>query len=40
MASAKLQSDFPTFQFLDFVNLVRVDGTWKMVNKVFYRKPK
>jgi len=40
VASAKLQSDFPTFQFLDYVNLVKVDGTWKIVNKVYYRKPK
>ena len=40
VASAKLQSDFPTFQFLDFVNLVKVNGTWKIVNKVYYRKPK
>ena len=40
VASAKLQSDFPTFQFLDYVNLVKIDGTWRIVNKVYYRKPK
>ena len=38
-ASAQLEIEYPTFSFIDFMNLLKVDGEWKIVNKIFYRKP-
>ena len=38
-ASAQLEIEYPTFSFIDFMNLLKIDGEWKIVNKIFYRKP-
>ena len=38
-ASAQLEIEYPTFSFIDFMNLLKVDDEWKIVNKIFYRKP-
>ncbi len=38
-ASARLEITYPTFMFIDFMNLLKIDGEWKIVNKIFYRKP-
>lgn len=38
-ANARLEIEYPTFTFYDFMNLLKVDGEWKIVSKIFYRKP-
>ena len=38
-ANARLEIDYPTFTFIDYMNLLKLDGEWKIVNKIFYRKP-
>ncbi len=37
-ANARLEIEYPTFTFIDFMNLLKIDGEWKIVNKIFYRK--
>lgn len=37
-ANARLEIDYPTFTFIDYMNLLKIDGEWKIVNKIFYRK--
>ncbi len=39
-ANAKLLIEYPTFSFIDYMNLLKIDGEWKVVNKIFYRKQK
>ncbi|RNC92700.1 MAG: hypothetical protein ED555_06410 [Allomuricauda sp.] len=38
-ASARLEIEYPTFSFIDYMNLLKIDGEWKIVNKIFYRQP-
>jgi len=37
-AVARLHSEFPTHQFDDLVSLLRIDGRWRIVLKVFHRR--
>ncbi len=37
-ASARLEIDYPTFRFVDFMNLLKIDGEWKVVSKIFFRE--
>lgn len=37
-ANARLAIEYPTFTFIDYMNLLKIDGEWKIVNKIFYRK--
>ncbi len=39
-ATARLEIDYPTFRFIDYMNLIRIDGEWKVVSKIFYRQSK
>ncbi|PKV51428.1 protease I [Aquimarina sp. MAR_2010_214] len=39
-AQAKLEIEYETFSFIDYMNLLKVDGEWKVVSKIFYRKQK
>lgn len=39
-ASAKIVLDYPTIKFTDYLNLLKIDGEWKIVNKTFYRELK
>lgn len=39
-ANARLEIEYETFSFVDFMNLLKIDGEWKIVNKIFYRMPK
>jgi len=39
-ASARLEIDYATFRFVDYMNLIKIDGEWKVVSKIFYRQPK
>ena len=37
-AHAKLEIRYKDFSFIDYMNLLKVDGEWKVVSKIFYRK--
>lgn len=37
-ANARLEIEYPTFTFIDFMNLLKIDGEWKVVSKIFYKK--
>ncbi|MEO0734692.1 MAG: nuclear transport factor 2 family protein [Bacteroidota bacterium] len=37
-ATAKLEIDYPTFTFVDYMTLLKTDGKWQIVSKVFYRR--
>ena len=39
-ASARLEIEYPTFTFIDYMNLLKIDGEWKIVSKIFYRQAK
>ena len=39
-ANAKLEIEYPDFYFIDYMNLLKIDGEWKIVSKIFYRKEK
>lgn len=39
-AQAKLEIELPTNWYYDYMNLLKVNGEWKIVSKVFYSKPK
>lgn len=37
-ASARLEIEYADFTFVDYMNLLKIDGEWKIVSKIFYRK--
>lgn len=37
-ASAKLKIAYDTFNFIDYMNLLKIDDEWKVVGKIFYRQ--
>ena len=39
-ANARLRIDYPNFYFIDYMNLLKIDGEWKIVNKIFHRQNK
>ena len=39
-ASAKIILDYPTARLIDYMSLLKIDGEWKIVNKIFYAEPK
>ncbi|MEM6720591.1 MAG: nuclear transport factor 2 family protein [Bacteroidota bacterium] len=39
-AVATLEIEYPTFFFIDYMSLLKIDGTWKVVNKIYFRKQK
>ncbi|MEL6535118.1 MAG: nuclear transport factor 2 family protein [Bacteroidota bacterium] len=36
-ATAKLISQYPDFYFVDYMQLLKIDGEWKIVSKIFHR---
>ena len=36
----KITLEYPTVTFTDYMSLLKIDGTWKIVNKVFHAEPK
>jgi len=38
VASAILRIDYPTFSFRDHMQLLKINGEWKIVSKIFYRQ--
>ncbi|MEM6686747.1 MAG: nuclear transport factor 2 family protein [Bacteroidota bacterium] len=39
-AVAELEIEYPTFFFIDYMSLLKIDGNWKVVNKIYFRKNK
>lgn len=39
-ATAKIVLEYPTVKFVDYMNLLKIDGEWKIVNKTFHAEPK
>lgn len=37
-ANARLELEYENFTFVDFMNLLKVDGEWKIVSKIFYKR--
>jgi len=37
---AKVVLDYPTTRFVDYLALLKIDGEWKIINKIFYSEPK
>jgi hypothetical protein len=39
-AQAKLEIDGGTYKFHDYMNLLKINGEWKIVSKIFWREDK
>ncbi len=39
-AIAKVVLDYPQVKFTDYMSMLKVDGTWMIVNKTFHAEPK
>jgi len=39
-ANAQLEIEYPTFSFIDYMHLLKVEGEWKIVSKIFYKQEK
>lgn len=39
-AVGKIILDYPTTRFVDYMSLLKINGEWKIVNKLFYAEPK
>lgn len=39
-ANAQVEIEYPAFTFIDFMSLLKIDGEWKIVSKIFYKKMK
>ena len=39
-ATAKIVLDYPSARFVDYMSLLKINGEWKIVNKIFYAEPK
>ncbi|WP_165819353.1 nuclear transport factor 2 family protein [Flagellimonas aquimarina] len=37
-ANARLELEYANFTFVDFMNLLKIDGEWKIVSKIFYKR--
>ncbi|MEO1448301.1 MAG: nuclear transport factor 2 family protein [Bacteroidota bacterium] len=37
VATARLEIKYPDFRFVDHMQLIKVDGAWKIVSKLFYK---
>ncbi len=38
LANAQLEIKYETFRFIDSMNLLKIEGEWKIVNKIFYKE--
>ena len=36
-AVAKVELDYPSVHFIDYLSLLKVNGEWKVINKIFHR---
>jgi hypothetical protein len=39
-AQARVESQYPTFKFIDYFNLLKFNGRWLIVSKIFFRENK
>ncbi len=39
-ASVKVEEDYPKSHYTDYVSLLKLNGEWKIVNKIFYAQSK
>ncbi|GGG38760.1 hypothetical protein GCM10011344_44590 [Dokdonia pacifica] len=39
-ASAQLELEYDTFSYIDFMHLLKIDGTWKIVSKTYATRTK
>lgn len=39
-AIAKVVSDYPTVRYVDYMAMLKIDGEWKIVNKIFFAETK
>jgi hypothetical protein len=39
-AVAKIELDYPSVRFVDYMSLLKIGGEWKIVNKIFVRETK
>jgi protease I len=39
-ASVRADADYATFQFIDYLSLLKVEGRWRIVTKIFHRHEK
>ena len=39
-ASARLELEYPTFTFIDYMSLLKIDGQWLIVSKIFNKRMK
>ncbi len=39
-ASACVEQEYETHKYIDYINLLKADGEWKIVNKIFEREAK
>jgi hypothetical protein len=39
-AVAKIILDYPTTRFVDYMSLLKINGEWRIVTKIFYAEPK
>lgn len=37
-ATAKVVLDYPTFRFIDYLHLLKLEGRWAIVDKVYHRE--
>ncbi|HWM86765.1 MAG TPA: nuclear transport factor 2 family protein [Kofleriaceae bacterium] len=37
-AMAKVELDYPDVRFVDYLSLLKLDGSWVIVNKIFHRE--
>ncbi len=39
-AAAKVEEEYPNSHYTDYISLLKLNGEWKIVNKIFYATPK
>jgi len=39
-AIVKVELAYPTMHFIDYLSLVKLDGSWVIIDKIFYREPR
>ncbi len=39
-ANVQLELEYDTFSYIDFMHLLKIDGTWKIVSKTYSTRPK
>ncbi|KZS42996.1 hypothetical protein AWE51_16770 [Aquimarina aggregata] len=39
-ASARLELEYPTFTYIDYMSLLKIEGEWKIVSKIFSKREK